>query len=88
MSLQLKDIADKVRHTYIPSPEDDFPYIGLEHVELGSLHISGIGSSLCVRENAPYPPALPPIVVVAMGIEENFEKQNRKNFPQKSDNLF
>lgn len=45
MSMRLKDIADEVRETYIPSPADDLPYIGLEHVEQGTLHLSDIGSS-------------------------------------------
>lgn len=45
MRIRLRDIADEIRNTYVPNPEDDLPYIGLEYVEPGSLHISGIGSS-------------------------------------------
>ena len=45
MSVRLHDIAEEIRETYQPKPEENIPYIGLEHVEKASLHLSSIGSS-------------------------------------------
>ena len=51
MNMQLRDIADEVRETYVPNQEDDLPYIGLEHVEPDSLHLAGTGTSLEVESH-------------------------------------
>ena len=45
MNIRLHEIADEVRDLYVSNKEDDLPYIGLEHVEQGTLHISHVGSS-------------------------------------------
>ena len=45
MSNRISDLATEVKDIYIPNKEDDLPYIGLEHVEQGSLRLSSIGSS-------------------------------------------
>ncbi len=45
MSIRLSDLAVEVKDSYMPNKSEELPYIGLEHVEQGSLHLSGIGSS-------------------------------------------
>ena len=45
MNIRLYEISNEVRELYVPNKEDDLPYIGLEHVEQGTLHISNVGSS-------------------------------------------
>ena len=51
MNIRLYEIANEVRELYVPNKEDDLPYIGLEHVEQGTLHISNVGSSQEVESN-------------------------------------
>jgi type I restriction enzyme S subunit len=51
MSSKISDLAIEVRDAYIPNKEDELPYIGLEHVEQGTLHISSIGLSQEVKSN-------------------------------------
>ncbi len=45
MSLTIADIGDEVKASYQPNENEDLQYIGLEHVEPQSLHLSGYGSS-------------------------------------------
>ena len=49
MNIPLYELADETRESYAPSSDEDIPYIGLEHVEPNSLHISSMGSSLEVQ---------------------------------------
>jgi len=42
---RLGDIAEPQKNTYIPNKEDDYSYIGLEHIEQGTLRLIGTGSS-------------------------------------------
>lgn len=46
MSVTVADIGDEIKVSYQPNANEDFRYIGLEHVEPQSLHLSGYGSSL------------------------------------------
>ncbi len=50
--MKLKDIAYEVKDSFQPSKNDDFNYVGLEHVPPNGLHISGFASSLDVKSNA------------------------------------
>ncbi len=45
MRLRISDIAVEVKDSYMPNKSEELPYIGLEHVEQQSLHLSGISSS-------------------------------------------
>ncbi|MBL7211149.1 MAG: restriction endonuclease subunit S [Desulfobacteraceae bacterium] len=45
MNSRISDLAIEIKDVYMPNKEDDLPYIGLEHVKQGSLHLSSIGSS-------------------------------------------
>lgn len=47
----LYDLADEVRESYIPTPDEDLPYVGLEHVSQQTLQLLGRGSSLEVESN-------------------------------------
>ncbi|WP_407829530.1 restriction endonuclease subunit S [Shewanella algae] len=47
----LYDLADEVRESYIPTPDEDVPYVGLEHVSQQTLQLLGRGSSLEVESN-------------------------------------
>ena len=47
----LYDLADEVRESYIPIPDEDVPYVGLEHVSQQTLQLLGRGSSLEVESN-------------------------------------
>jgi type I restriction enzyme S subunit len=51
MNSRISNLATEVRDVYIPNKEDDLPYIGLEHVEQESLHLSSIGSSQEVKSH-------------------------------------
>lgn len=52
MSLEaLYDLADEVRESYIPTPDEDVPYVGLEHISQQTLQLLGRGSSLEVESN-------------------------------------
>jgi len=42
---RLGEIAEPIKNTYIPNNEDDYSYIGLEHIEQGTLRLIGTGSS-------------------------------------------
>lgn len=42
---KLSDFAYEVRETYEPKPDEEIPYIGLEHIEKDSLQLIGIGTS-------------------------------------------
>jgi type I restriction enzyme, S subunit len=42
---KLKTKAFEVRYTYEPNQEEFLPYLGLEHIEQGTLRIGSIGSS-------------------------------------------
>jgi len=41
----LDDFIDVVKKTYLPIKGDNFPYIGLEHIEQQTLRLNGVGSS-------------------------------------------
>lgn len=43
--MKLGDLARDVRDLYKPISEEEKPYIGLEHIEQQTLHLSGIGRS-------------------------------------------
>jgi len=43
--MRIYDLGDEIRDSYIPTADEDLPYIGLEHIEPESLHISQLGSS-------------------------------------------
>ena len=43
--LKIGDLAEEVRSLFEPSREEEQPYIGLEHIEQGTLKLNGIGSS-------------------------------------------
>ena len=45
MNISLTDIAYEVRDLYEPSDSESLPYVGLEHIEPNSLHLSGLGDS-------------------------------------------
>jgi len=45
MSSKIADLAIEIREPYVPNRNEDLPYIGLEHVEPGTLQLSSIGSS-------------------------------------------
>ncbi|MDL1975352.1 MAG: restriction endonuclease subunit S [Deltaproteobacteria bacterium] len=51
MNSRISNLATEIRDVYIPNKEDDLPYIGLEHVEQESLHLSSIGSSQEVKSH-------------------------------------
>ncbi len=51
MSLKISEIATEVRDSYIPKNEEDLHYIGLEHVEQQTLHLSSIGISQELESN-------------------------------------
>jgi len=42
---KLIDITEPVKETYIPDGSEDLNYIGLEHIEQGSLRLNSIGKS-------------------------------------------
>lgn len=42
---KLGDLARDVRELYTPTKEEKLPYVGLEHIEQQTLHLSGIGRS-------------------------------------------
>ena len=54
MTYKISDIATEIREPYVSDKVDSLPYIGLEHVEQGSLHLSSIGSSQEVGSNKIY----------------------------------
>jgi type I restriction enzyme S subunit len=51
MNIKISDIAEEIRDSYTPNKNINIPYIGLEHVEQDTLHISSVGSSLDVKSN-------------------------------------
>lgn len=42
---KLGDLAQDVRQLYTPTKDEELPYVGLEHIEQQTLHLSGIGQS-------------------------------------------
>jgi len=44
-NLKLKDIAQLKKESYKPTKAETIPYIGLEHIEQQTLHLSGFGNS-------------------------------------------
>jgi type I restriction enzyme S subunit len=48
---KLEEMTEPVKDTYIPCSSDDFNYIGLEHIEQGTLRINSIGKSNEVSSN-------------------------------------
>lgn len=45
------DVCKLVKEQYIPNENDVRPYIGLEHIEQGTLHLTGVGKSSDVKSN-------------------------------------
>jgi len=43
--VKLGDLAQDVRQLYTPTKDEKLPYVGLEHIEQQTLHLSGIGRS-------------------------------------------
>jgi type I restriction enzyme S subunit len=48
MIQRIDQIAEERRELYIPKPGEQIPYIGLEHIEEGTLRLSSIGNSEAV----------------------------------------
>ena len=48
---KLNDVTELVKETYTPHCDDELNYIGLEHIEQGSLRLNGIGKSSDVTSN-------------------------------------
>jgi len=46
MKITIADLAFEVKETYLPNKNENLPYLGLEHVEPESLHMSSVGSSV------------------------------------------
>ena len=44
-NIKLDKIAEERRDNYQPNDDEEFPYIGLAHIEQDTLHLSGIGVS-------------------------------------------
>jgi len=42
---KLGDLAQDVRQLYTPTKDEKLPYVGLEHIEQQTLHLSGVGQS-------------------------------------------
>ncbi len=51
MTITLVDLGFDKKESYTPTKEEDFPYIGLEHVEPNTLHLSSYGSSTEVNSS-------------------------------------
>lgn len=47
----LEEITEPIKEIYIPTGNDNFPYIGLEHIEQEKLRLNGIGKSTDVTSN-------------------------------------
>ena len=45
MNISVTDIAHEVRDLYAPTDSESLPYVGLEHIQPDSLHLSGLGNS-------------------------------------------
>lgn len=45
MTITIAGLGHEVRESYVPTADEGLPYIGLDHVEVNSLHLSGFGSS-------------------------------------------
>jgi len=45
MDISITDIAYEVRDLYAPTDSESLPYVGLEHIQPDSLHLSGLGNS-------------------------------------------
>jgi type I restriction enzyme, S subunit len=48
---KLIDITEPIKDTYIPDGSENLCYIGLEHIEQGTLRLNGIGKSTDVTSN-------------------------------------
>jgi type I restriction enzyme S subunit len=48
---KLGDVTEPLKETYRPLGNDDFEYIGLEHIEQESLRLNSIGHSTDVSSN-------------------------------------
>ena len=48
---KLIDITEPIKDTYIPNGSENLCYIGLEHIEQGTLRLNGIGKSTDVTSN-------------------------------------
>ena len=45
MNISVTDIAYEVRDLYVPTDSESLSYVGLEHIQPDSLHLSGLGNS-------------------------------------------
>jgi len=48
---KIDNVCELVREPFTPSDDDIRKYVGLEHIEQGTLKLCGIGSSSCVKSN-------------------------------------
>lgn len=49
--LTLSQITEPVKKTYMPKSDEQLAYIGLEHIEQGTLRLTGVGTSADVTSN-------------------------------------
>lgn len=49
--IKLGNIATEIRDSYLPNPNEHLTYIGLEHIDQGTLHLNSMGMSSSTQSN-------------------------------------